>query len=67
LASNPAEGMRIAASCAPALTDWLGHEAAPVVIVTAEGTRLRWRDDPTTAFAEALIDLGQAMMRGAAG
>lgn len=67
LGSDPAEAARIAALCAPALTAWLDHRAAPVVIVTAESTRLRWRDDPTTALAEALIDLGQAITRAVAG
>ncbi|MEZ5752105.1 MAG: hypothetical protein R3D60_09090 [Paracoccaceae bacterium] len=67
LGTDPAEALRISAHCAPALTAWLGHEAAPVVIVTTEGARLRWRENPSIALAEALIDLGQAMARGAAG
>lgn len=67
LASDPAQAARIAALCAPDLTRWLDHQAAPVVIVTAEGSRLRWREDPTTALAEALIDLGQAITRRMAG
>lgn len=63
LASDPAGAARIAALCTPDLTRWLDHHAAPVVIVTAEGSRLRWREHPTTALAEALIDLGQALTR----
>lgn len=64
LGTDPAEAARLVAHCAPALAGWRGHEAAPIVIVTTEGTRLRWRDDPPIPLAEALIDLGQAMMRG---
>lgn len=63
LATDPAEAARIAGLCAPDLTRWLDQQAAPIVIVTAEGTRLRWREDPTIPLAEALIDLGQALTR----
>lgn len=66
LATDPAAAARIAALCAPELTRWLDHQTAPLVLFTTEDTRLRWRDDPTTALAEALIDLGQAMRRGVA-